>query len=102
MPPREVLVEALMDCFLGTLTTDLWAAQKRRVLDQGLAAFRFAWAGSLTPGEGHYFRVHGPMTLIEYDNTQNSANHVHSVWRDLAGDFGHDPLGDHYRRQPHR
>ena len=98
----RVLVEALMDRFLGTLAADLWAAQKRRVLEQGLAAFRFAWAGSLTPGEAHYFRVHGPVTLIEYDNTQNGANHVHSVWRDLAADFGHDALGDHYRRQPHR
>ena len=96
------LVEALVDRFVGTLAPDLMAPQKRRVMEQDLAHFRFAWAGSLTPGEGHYFRVHGPVTLIEHDNTQNNANHIHSVWRDLAADFGHDALADHYRRDPHR
>lgn len=96
------LVEALMDRFLGTLAPDLVAAQKRRALEQGISAFRFAWAGSLTPGEAHYFRVHGPVTVIEHDNTQNGANHIHAVWRDLTADFGRDALADHYRRQPHR
>ncbi len=98
----SALVDALMDRFLGTLAPDLVVAQKRRVMEQGIAAFRFAWAGSLTPGEAHYFRVHGPVTVIEYDNTQNGANHIHAVWRDLAADFGRDALADHYRRQPHR
>ncbi|MBM3648856.1 MAG: DUF3500 domain-containing protein [Alphaproteobacteria bacterium] len=96
------LVEALLDRFLATLTADLVAAQKRRVTEQGLERFRFAWAGSLQPGQAHYFRIQGPATLIEHDNTQNDANHIHSVWRDLAADFGRDALADHYRRQPHR
>ena len=100
--PARNLVEALIDRFVGTLAPDLVAAQKRRVMEQGLGRFRFAWAGSLAPGEAHYFRVHGPVTLIEHDNTQNSANHIHSVWRDLAADFGNDALAEHYRRQPHR
>jgi len=99
---QRTLVEALMDRFLGTLAADLLAQQKQRVMQQGLASFRFAWAGSLTPGEAHYFRVHGPVTLIEHDNTQNGANHVHAVWRDLAADFGRDALADHYRQQKHR
>jgi hypothetical protein len=42
------------------------------------------------------------VTLIEHDNTQNNANHIHSVWRDLTADFGNDALAEHYRRQPHR
>jgi hypothetical protein len=100
--PSRRLVEALMDQFLGTLAPDLVTAQKRRVMEQGLERFRFAWAGSLAPGEAYYFRVHGPVTLVEHDNTQNGANHIHSVWRDLAADFGHDVLAEHYRRQPHR
>jgi hypothetical protein len=99
---QRTLVEALMDRFLGTLAADLLAEQKQRVLEQGLGNFRFAWAGSLTPGEAHYFRVHGPATLIEHDNTQNGANHVHAVWRDLVADFGRDALADHYRQQRHR
>jgi len=96
------LVEALIDRFVGALAPDLMAAQKRRVMEQELGRFRFAWAGPLTPGQGHYFRVHGPATLIEHDNTQNSANHIHSVWRDLSTDFGGDALADHYRRSQHR
>src|SRR5262249_1948617 len=96
------LVAALSDRFVGTLAPDLMAAQKQRVMEQELARFRFAWAGPLTPGQGHYFRVHGPATLIEHDNTQNNANHVHSVWRDLSTDFGNDALADHYRRSQHR
>lgn len=99
---QRTLVEALMDRFLATLSADLLALQKQRVLEQGLLSFRFAWAGSLTPGEAHYFRVHGPVTLIEHDNTQNGANHIHAVWRDLAADFGRDALADHYRQQQHR
>lgn len=99
---QRTLVEALMDHFLATLSADLLALQKQRVLEQGLLSFRFAWAGSLTPGEAHYFRVHGPVTLIEHDNTQNGANHIHAVWRDLAADFGRDALADHYRQQQHR
>jgi hypothetical protein len=99
---QRTLVEALIDRFLGTLAADLLARQKQRVLEQGLSTFRLAWAGSLTPGEAHYFRVHGPATLIEHDNTQNGANHIHAVWRDLAADFGRDALADHYRQQRHR
>ena len=100
--PTRQRVEALMETFLATLTPDLVANQKQRVMQQGLDRFRFAWAGSLTPGEAYYFRVHGPATLIEHDNTQNGADHIHSIWRDLKADFGHDALAEHYRKSPHR
>ena len=56
----------------------------------------FAWAGSMERGQGHYYRVQAPDFLIEYDNTQNNANHVHAVWRDLKNDFGEDILRKHY------
>jgi len=61
----------------------------------------FAWAGGLKPGEGHYYRIQGPGYLMEYDNTQNNANHVHCVWRDLKNDFGLDLLKRHYDQTPH-
>jgi hypothetical protein len=50
----------------------------------------FAWAGPEEPGKGHYYRILGRSFLIEYDNTRNSANHIHTVWRELAGDWGSD------------
>ena len=57
----------------------------------------FAWAGPGEPGLGHYYAVRGPEFLIEYDNTQNDANHIHAVWRDLVTDWGGDALTAHYR-----
>ena len=56
----------------------------------------FAWAGGEVPGQGHYYRLQGQRFLVEYDNTQNGANHIHTVWRDPAGDFGADLLPAHY------
>ncbi|MBM3871811.1 MAG: DUF3500 domain-containing protein, partial [Verrucomicrobia bacterium] len=58
----------------------------------------FAWAGGLNRGDGHYYRVQGPTFLLEYDNTQNNANHVHAVWRDFTNDFGEDLLKRHYEQ----
>jgi len=57
----------------------------------------FAWAGGIEKGDPHYYRIQTPLFLIEYDDTQNGANHIHSVWRDYEGDFGVDLLGEHYK-----
>jgi hypothetical protein len=65
----------------------------------GIENLSFAWAGSLKPGAGHYYRIQGPMLLIEYDNTQTNANHVHSVVRDLTNDFAEDILKEHYEKE---
>jgi len=67
----------------------------------GLDDVKFAWMGSQEKGQGHYYRVQGPTFLIEYDNTQNDANHIHCVWRDFQGDFGVDLLAEHYKAYPH-
>ena len=56
----------------------------------------FAWAGSLERGAGHYYAVRAPTFLLEYDNVQDDANHVHTVWRDLRGDWGADLLAAHH------
>lgn len=58
----------------------------------------FAWAGSTEPGQGHYYALRGGSFLVEYDNTQNGANHIHTVWRDLDRDWGEDLLAAHYRQ----
>ena len=71
------------------------------VRDAGLDGIRFVWMGGEAQGEPHYYRIQGPTFLIEYDNTQGNANHVHSVWRDFAGDFGRDLLAEHYRQYDH-
>ena len=72
-------------------------ASGKRSDHQGCACCHFAWAGSPAPGSPHYFRIHGPAALVEYDNTQNGANHVHPVWIDPQGVFGRDLLKAHYQ-----
>ena len=67
----------------------------------GMNQIKFAWMGSIERGQAHYYRIQGPTFLVEYDNTQNDANHIHSVWRDFNGDFGEDLLAAHYRQFPH-
>ena len=57
--------------------------------------------GPLEPGEPNYWRLHGPTTLIEYDNTQNQANHIHTVWHDPSRNFGRDLLREHYAGGSH-
>jgi hypothetical protein len=70
----------------------------KRLRETGIETLHFAWAGALAPGDPHYFRIHGPAALIEYDNTQNGANHVHSVWIDPQDVFGRDLLKSHYQK----
>jgi len=57
----------------------------------------FAWSGGMGPADKHYYRIQSPTFLIEFDETQDNANHIHSVWRDFNGDFGQDLLAEHYR-----
>ena len=68
----------------------------KRIEGDGLDTVTFAWKGGPDIGDGHYYTVQGPRFLIEYDNTQNDANHIHSVWRDYISDWGDDMLGRHY------
>jgi hypothetical protein len=68
----------------------------KRIEAAGPEKIYFAWAGSVEKNQPHYYRIQGPTFLMEYDNTQNGANHVHSVWRDLENDFGEDLLRKHY------
>jgi hypothetical protein len=72
-----------------------------RVRAAGLDSVKFAWMGAAEKGQGHYYRVQGPTFLIEFDNTQNDANHIHLVWRDFKGDWGRDLLADHYKTSQH-
>ncbi len=91
-PPQRALLERLVGQYLGRLPDAVAALQRRRAAGPALEAPHFAWAGGGEPGRPHYYRVQGPRLLIEYDNTQDGANHAHSVWRDPAGDFGADLL----------
>jgi hypothetical protein len=97
---RDALMR-LIDVYTGTMAPDVAAERMARVRKAGLDNISFAWAGSTEKGQKHYYRVQGPSFLIEYDNTQNNGNHIHSVWRDFNGDFGRDLLREHLKSTPH-
>jgi Protein of unknown function (DUF3500) len=88
---------ALVGAFARRLPDELAGAQMHDIETAGMDNLTFAWAGSTEPGQRHYFRIQGPALLIEHDNTQSNGNHIHSVWRNPADDFGDDILGEHYR-----
>jgi hypothetical protein len=88
----------LVGSFARRLPDEVAGIQMHELERAGLDNLCFAWAGSTEPGQRHYFRVQGPMLLIEHDNTQGNGNHIHSVWRNPADDFGDDVLAEHYRR----
>ena len=78
------------------------AKQRRELIEEnGWDDVHFAWAGAKDPGKPHYYRLHGPFFLVEYDNTQNEANHIHTVWHSLSNDFGLDALKQHLTESPH-
>ncbi len=86
----------LVEVYARTFEAGLADARIARVRDGGIEQIRFGWAGSTERGKPHYYRVQGPLFLIEYDSSQNNGNHIHSVWRDFNGDFGRDLLREHY------
>src|SRR6266540_2296027 len=91
-PDQRKLLLALVRQYLDRLPGEVAAVRAERVWAAEPGVLHFAWAGGTEPGEPHYYRVQGPRLLIEYDNTQNRVNHVHSVLRDPLGDFGADLL----------
>ncbi len=96
-PAQRDLLMAVVDAYAGLMADDIAADRLARIRAAGVENIGFAWAGPIERGQRHYYRVQGPTFLIEYDNTQNDGNHVHSVWRDFNGDFGRDLIGEHLR-----
>jgi hypothetical protein len=90
---QRARLAALVDAAATLLPPELHIAT-------GIDALSFTWAGARTPDQPHYFRISAPAFVYEYDNTQEGANHVHTVWHARSsggGDFGVDLLREHYR-----
>lgn len=92
---REHLI-ALARTYVDRMPDELATYEWERIEASGIGGIHFAWAGADAIGEPHYYRLQGASFLVEYDNTQNDANHIHSVWRDPTTDFGADLLARHY------
>jgi hypothetical protein len=93
---QRQLLSLLIGQYTGRATGRVALRAWQDITDAGIERVTFSWAGGTEHGEGHYYAVSGPTFLIEYDNTQDDANHIHSVWRDLRNDWGADLLALHY------
>lgn len=93
---QQAILRELLEVYIGNFVFEFSETFRQKIIDAGLDNLSFAWAGVLDKSSGHYYRIQGPMLLIEFDNTQNNANHVHTVVRDLTNDFAEDLLREHY------
>ena len=98
-PAQSEQCLALLKIYLERYRTEISDDSLAKIRAAGWDKVHFAWAGGLEKGQAHYYRIQGPTFLVEYDNTQNNANHIHTVWRSFAGDFGRDVLAEHLARE---
>ena len=96
-----IVLNKLIIAYLSSMPGEIANSRMKKIASEDIESVRFGWAGGLTPGKPHYYRVQGKTFLIEFDNTQNNANHIHTVWRDFNGDFGRDLLREHYHNSKH-
>jgi hypothetical protein len=90
---QQAVLQKLLDTYAGAMPSAVAEARLAAIEQAGLDKVHFAWAGATEPGIGHYYRLQGPTFVVEFVNTQpdaagNIANHIHTVWRDMRGDFG--------------
>jgi len=96
---QQTALRELLEVYIGNYIFEFSETFRKKITDAGLENLHFAWAGGTQWGMPHYYRIQGPMLIIEYDNTQNDANHVHTVVRDLTNDFAEDFLREHYKNE---
>jgi hypothetical protein len=85
---QKTMLRALIESYAEDMPLEISKAWLDEIARAGTDGVSFAWAGAPDRTQGHAYRVQGPTFLIEFNNTQNAANHIHSVWRNMLGDFG--------------
>jgi len=85
---QRQLFRALVEAYASDMPPEVAGAWLNEIKQAGPDGVRFAWFGPADRLQPHAYRVQGPTFLIEFNNTQNGANHIHSVWRNMLGDFG--------------
>ena len=91
---KEILMNIVTE-YVNGVPAPVAADRLAKIRDTGLDDYRLVWAGGLDRSRDHYYRIHGGQFIVEFDNVQNGANHIHSVWREVENDFAQDVLRDH-------
>ena len=92
---QKEILRNLVNVYVNQVRTDMAQEKLQRLADEGFDGLHWAWGGPLEQGKEHYYRIHGGNFVVEFDNRQNGANHIHSVWRDVENDFANDVLREH-------
>jgi hypothetical protein len=92
-PTQRAALMRLVGVYAHNFPDDIAHGHLHRIERAGVSRLHFAWAGSAEPKQSHYYRIHGPTHLIEYDN--RGGDHIHTVFRDLQDDFGDSLLARH-------
>ena len=98
---QKIVLNKLIVSHLSSMPNKIAEMRMKRIVSEDFNKIRFGWAGGLTNGVPHYYRIQGKTFLVEFDNTTHNANHIHIVWRDFDGDFGVDLLNEHYKKSKH-
>ncbi len=98
---QKTILNKLITAYLSSMPPTLAKRRMNKIRNENMDSLCFGWAGDTVPGKPHYYKVQGKTFLIEFDNTQNNANHIHTVWRDFKGDYGLDLLKEHFQNSPH-
>ena len=100
-PAQRDMLMKLLESYTNVMAADIAADRVNKIKAAGIEKISFAWSGSSEPRQPYFYQVQGPTFVLEHNNTQNNANHIHSVWRDYNGDFGRDLLAEHLAAVPH-
>jgi hypothetical protein len=86
---ERMQLKAIVSQYAGAMHPELASARLKRIEDHGgWEKVSFVWTGALEPKQRHFYRIQGESFFIEYRN--DDGNHIHSAWRDFAGDWGDD------------
>jgi len=90
---QRVLLARLLDAYTQRMPQEVAAKEMKEIKNAGVGKIHFAYTGGTEPGQPHTYRVQGPTFVVEFINEQkdsagNPANHIHSAWRRIGGDFG--------------
>ena len=92
---QKDILRNLVNVYVNQVRTDMAQEKLQRLEEEGFDGLHWAWGGPVEEGREHYYRIHGGNFVVEFDNRQNGANHIHSVWRDVENDFANDVLREH-------
>ena len=85
---QQYSLKALLRAWVLNLNYTLAEQEMAKIDRAGIESLHFAWSGDSEQRKPKYYRIHGPATIIEYDNRSYEQWHIHSLWRSLSEDFG--------------